>query len=63
MYPITANNEANVAAWNFVVAASPADYFELVWQNVDGHAQLLTETASGNIPAIPSVIVTVTQVE
>jgi hypothetical protein len=60
---VLANNEANVAAWNFVVPASPTDYFELVWQNLNGHATLLTEVASGNYPAIPSVIVTVTQVE
>jgi hypothetical protein len=56
------NNEADVAAWNFVVPAVGTDYFELVWQSVDGHATLLTEPASGNYPAIPSVIVTVTQV-
>jgi len=60
---VLANNEANVAAWNFVVPAIPTDYFELVWQNLNGHATLLTETASGNYPAIPSIIVTVTQVE
>ena len=60
---VLANNEANVAAWNFVVPAVGTDYFELVWQNNGGHTKLLTETASGNYPAIPSVIVTVTQVE
>jgi hypothetical protein len=60
---VLANNEASVAAWNFVVPAVPTDYFELVWQSLDGHATLLTEVASGNYPAIPSVIVTVTQVE
>jgi hypothetical protein len=59
---VLANNEASVAAWNFVVPAVGTDYFELVWQSVDGHATLLTEAASGNYPAIPSVIVTVTQV-
>jgi hypothetical protein len=57
------NNEADVAAWNFVVPAVATDYFELVWQSLDGHATLLTEAASGNYPAIPSIIVTVTQVE
>jgi hypothetical protein len=60
---VLANNEANVAAWNFVVPAVATDYFELVWQNLNGHATLLTEVASGNYPAIPSIIVTVTQVE
>jgi hypothetical protein len=60
---VLANNEANVAAWNFVVPATASDYFELVWQNNGGHAQLLTEAGAGNYPAIPSIIVTVTQVE
>ena len=57
-----ANNEEIVAAWNFVVNATAGDYYQLVWQSVDGHATLLTEPASGNYPAIPSVIATVTQV-
>ena len=60
---VLANNEANVAAWNFVVPAIATDYFELVWQSLDGHTTLLTEAAAGNYPAIPSVILTVTQVE
>jgi hypothetical protein len=60
---VLANNEANVAAWNFVVPATASDYFELVWQNNGGHAELLTEAAAGNYPAIPSIILTVTQVE
>ena len=60
---VLANNEADVAAWNFVVPAIATDYFELVWQSLDGHATLLTEAAAGNYPAIPSIIVTVTQVE
>jgi len=59
---VLANNEANVAAWNFVVPAAASDYFELVWQSRDGHTLLSAGTATGNIPAIPSVIVTVTQV-
>jgi hypothetical protein len=59
---VLANNEANVAAWNFVVDSAANDYFELVWQSVNGHAKLLTEPAAGNYPAIPSIILTVTQV-
>ena len=59
---VLANNEASVAAWNFVVPASGGDYFELAWQSRDGHTLLSAATATGNIPAIPSVIVTVTQV-
>jgi hypothetical protein len=59
---VLANNEANVAAWNFVVPAVGTDYFELAWQSSGGHTKLFAETAAGNYPAIPSVIVTVTQV-
>jgi hypothetical protein len=59
---VLANNEAAVAAWNFVVDAGPGDYFELVWESLNGDAVLLRESASGNYPAIPSVIATVTQV-
>ena len=59
---VLANNEANVAAWNFVVDSAASDYFELAWQNTNGHAKLLAEAAAGNYPAIPSIILTVTQV-
>ena len=55
-------NEEVVASWNYVVpATSPNDYYELVWQSSDSDARILYEAATGNIPAIPSIIVTVTQ--
>jgi hypothetical protein len=56
------NNQEVVASWNYVVDAVANDYFELVWQAAQGDAILLAEAASGNIPSIPSVILTVTQV-
>jgi uncharacterized coiled-coil protein SlyX len=56
------NNEEAVAAWNFVVDAVSNDYFELVWESASGDAVLLYEVAAGNYPAIPSIILTVTQV-
>jgi hypothetical protein len=59
---VLANNEELIAAWNYVVEAVANDYFELVWQNTNGDALLLAENATGNIPSIPSVILTVTQV-
>jgi hypothetical protein len=56
-------NEEVIAAWNYVVpATSPNDYYELVWQSTDADARILYEAATGNIPAIPSIILTVTQV-
>lgn len=59
---VLANNEELIAAWNYVVEAAANDYYELVWQSSNGDAVLLTEAATGNIPGIPSVILTVTQV-
>ena len=50
-----------IAAWNYVVDAAANDYYELVWQTTDTNIHLTAITASGNIPAIPSVILTVTQ--
>jgi hypothetical protein len=59
---VLANNEELIAAWNYVVEAVANDYYEIAWQNTNGDALLLAENASGNIPSIPSVILTVTQV-
>jgi len=56
-------NKETIASWNYVVpATSPNDYYELVWQSTDADARILYEAATGNIPAIPSIILTVTQV-
>jgi hypothetical protein len=56
-------NKETIASWNYVVpATSPNDYYELVWESTDADARILYEAATGNIPAIPSVILTVTQV-
>jgi hypothetical protein len=52
-----------VAAWNWIVpATSPNDYYVIAWQTTDNDAHILYEPASGNYPAIPSIILTVTQV-
>ena len=56
-------NQETIAAWNYVVpATSPNDYYELAWQSTDADARILYEVATGNIPAIPSIILTVTQI-
>jgi hypothetical protein len=57
-----ANNAAQLMTVNFVIDAAASDYYELVWESDSGDIILLTEAASGNIPAIPSVILTATQV-
>lgn len=52
------NNEI-VAAWNWVITMQAGDYFEIAWQSPDTNVILLAAPASGNIPEIPSVIITV----
>jgi len=51
-----------VAAWNFVVSASANDYYELMWSSTDDHIQIKARTASGVVPAIPSIILTVVSI-
>jgi len=51
-----------VAAWNFVVSASANDYYELMWSSTDDHIQIKARNASGVVPAIPSIILTVVSV-
>lgn len=55
------NNEI-VAAWNWVITMEAGDYFEIAWQSPDTNVILLAAPATGNIPEIPSVIITVTWV-
>jgi hypothetical protein len=55
-------NGRTVAAWNYVDTLAVNDYLEIVWQSDDTSMQLLAATATGNLPAIPSVIATLTQV-
>jgi hypothetical protein len=55
------NNEI-VAAWNFVLVMEAGDYFELAWEAADTNVVIPYVAATGNIPAIPSIILTVTWV-
>ncbi len=55
------NNEI-VPAWNFLLPMKAGDYFELAWQSSDTDVVILAEPASGNIPGIPSIILTMTYV-
>lgn len=55
------NNEI-VPAWNFLLPMKAGDYFELAWQSPDTDVIILAEPESGNIPAIPSIILTMTYV-
>lgn len=51
-----------VAAWNYIDVLTANEYVEIIWQSSDTKMQLLTYPASGNIPQIPSVIATISQV-
>ena len=59
---VNANSPYVVASWNFFVTAEAGDYFELVWKTVHTGIHVHTTGQSGQVPAIPSVILTVNQV-
>ena len=60
---IMQNNTAAIMTVNIFDNAVPNDYYEVVWQNNAGHGKLTSDAATGNIPGVPSVIVTVNQVK
>lgn len=55
-------NSEVVAAWNWMISLVGGEYFEIAWESSDTNVILAAFAASGNIPEIPSVIVTVTWV-
>ena len=59
---VLANNTAQIMTVNIFDAGQANDYYELAYQTLNGHARVLYEPASGNIPAIPSVILTINQI-
>jgi hypothetical protein len=63
-FTLLGNNAKGVAAWNFVVEEPAGTYIELAWHSADAAVVLHYEDAKTNPvrPAIPSAIVTVTQV-
>jgi hypothetical protein len=52
-------NSEIVPAWNFLIILQGGDYFELAWQSPDTNVVVLAEPASGNVPGIPSIILTI----
>lgn len=54
------NNYATIAAWNFLLSMNAGDYFELMWAVDDTGVYLNSSAAGAFHPAIPSVILTVT---
>jgi hypothetical protein len=56
------NNDAQVAAWNWMDQAVVGDYYNIMWAATDTNIQLLAEPSSSFAPAIPSTIVTINRV-
>lgn len=54
------NLSESVPAWNYIIEMAAGDYFELVWGVDDTGIVLHAEAASSPYPAVPSVILTVT---
>jgi hypothetical protein len=54
------NNTELVAAWNFLLSLNSGDYFELMWEVSDTSVSLFHDPATAVHPAIPSIILTVT---
>ena len=54
------SNARAVAAWNFVLNLQAGDYFELIYSANSTNVSIPYVAASSPVPAIPSVILTVT---
>ena len=54
------NNTEDVAAWNFLLQMNAGDYFELMWEVDNTGVSLHADPATAVHPAIPSIILTVT---
>jgi hypothetical protein len=57
---LAGSSSATVAAWNFVDELNANDYFELMWSTDDTGCIIEAAAAAAPVPAIPSVILTVT---
>lgn len=57
---IQGNDAETVAAWNFLLQLNAGDYFELMWAVADTSVQISASAAAAPVPAIPSIILTVT---
>ena len=55
------NNDELVAAWNFLLELAGGDYVELMWASPTLDMRLETFAATAFAPAIPSVILSITQ--
>lgn len=51
-----------VAAWNFMLQLKATDYFELMWSTTSTAVSIEALAAAPPVPAVPSIILTVSQV-
>jgi hypothetical protein len=56
------NNSEIVPAWNFILKMKAGSYFELMWSVTDTAVQITAVAASSPVPAVPSALISVTQV-
>lgn len=54
------NGYETIAAWNYLLSLNAGDYFELMWAADSTGVRLLNSASAAFRPAIPSVILTVT---
>lgn len=59
---MSGNNAKYIAVWNYVEQLNANDYVKLAWWSSDAGIDIISPASAGPGPAIPSVIVTVTQV-
>jgi len=58
----TTNNDNLLPSWNYLVSVSSGSYLELAYQSTAANTTFPYVAATGNIPGISPIIVTVTQV-
>jgi hypothetical protein len=56
---IQGNDAELVSAWNYLIQLNAGDYIELMWEVADTSVQILYDPATAVHPAVPSVILTV----
>ncbi len=59
---ISVNKEYKVIAWNFIESMQINDYFELMWATDSIDVKIVAPPATAFCPDIPSVLLTVTQI-
>lgn len=57
---VQGNNAELLAAWNYLIQLNAGDYIEIMWEVDDTSVQILYDPATAVHPAVPSVILTVT---